>query len=34
VGPTTGQSGAPRLIRLWLNKAISFSIRFFLFPAL
>jgi hypothetical protein len=31
---TTGQSGAPRLSRLWLNKAISFSIRFLLFPAL
>ena len=31
---TTGQSGAPRLSRLWLNKAISFPIRFFLFPAL
>jgi hypothetical protein len=31
---TTGQSGAPRLSRLWLNKAISFSIQFFLFPAL
>jgi hypothetical protein len=31
---TTGQSGAPRLRRLWLNKAISFLIRFFLFPAL
>jgi hypothetical protein len=25
---TTGQSGAPRLTRLWLNKAISFPIRF------
>jgi hypothetical protein len=25
---------APRLSRLWLNKAISFPIRFFLFPAL
>ena len=31
---TTGQSGAPRLSRVWLNKAISFPIRFFLFPAL
>ena len=31
---TTGQSGAPRLSRLWLNNAISFPIRFFLFPAL
>ena len=31
---TTGQSGAPRLRRLWLNKAISFPIRFLLFPAL
>jgi hypothetical protein len=31
---TTGQSGAPRLSRLWLNKAISFPILFFLFPAL
>jgi hypothetical protein len=31
---TIGQSGAPRLSRLWLNKAISFPIRFFLFPAL
>jgi hypothetical protein len=31
---TTGQSSAPRLSRLWLNKAISFLIRFFLFPAL
>jgi hypothetical protein len=31
---TTGQSGAPRLSRLWLNKVISFPIRFFLFPAL
>jgi hypothetical protein len=31
---TTGQSGAPRLSRLWLNKAISFPIQFFLFPAL
>src|SRR6187455_1529389 len=31
---TTGQSGAPRLSRLWLNKAVSFPIRFFLFPAL
>jgi hypothetical protein len=31
---TTGQSGAPRLSTLWLNKAISFPIRFFLFPAL
>jgi hypothetical protein len=31
---TTGQSGAPRLSRLCLNKAISFPIRFFLFPAL
>ena len=31
---TTGQSGAPRLSRLRLNKAISFPIRFFLFPAL
>jgi hypothetical protein len=31
---TTGQSGAPRLSRLWLNKAISFPIRFFLFPTL
>jgi hypothetical protein len=31
---TTGQSGAPRLSRLWLNKTISFPIRFFLFPAL
>jgi hypothetical protein len=31
---TTGQSGAPKLRRLWLNKAISFPIRFFLFPAL
>jgi hypothetical protein len=31
---TTGQSGAPRLSRLWLSKAISFPIRFFLFPAL
>jgi hypothetical protein len=27
-------SGAPRLSRLWLNKAISFPIRFFLFPVL
>jgi hypothetical protein len=31
---TTGQSGAPRLSRVWLNNAISFPIRFFLFPAL
>jgi hypothetical protein len=31
---TTGQSGAPRLSRLWLNKVISFPIRFFLFPVL
>jgi hypothetical protein len=31
---TIGQSGAPRLSRLCLNKAISFPIRFFLFPAL
>jgi hypothetical protein len=31
---TTGQSGAPRHSRLWLSKAISFPIRFFLFPAL
>jgi hypothetical protein len=31
---TTGQSGAPRLSKLWLNLAISFPTRFFLFPAL
>jgi hypothetical protein len=31
---TTRQSGAPSLSRLWLNNAISFPIRFFLFPAL
>jgi hypothetical protein len=31
---TTGQSGAPRQSWLWLNKAISSSIRFLLFPAL
>jgi hypothetical protein len=31
---TTGQSGAPRQNWLWLNKAISFPIRFLLFPAL
>jgi hypothetical protein len=31
---TTGQSDAPRLSWLWLNKAISSPIRFLLFPAL
>jgi hypothetical protein len=31
---TTGQSGAPRPSWLWLNRAISFSIQSFLFPAL
>jgi hypothetical protein len=31
---TTGQSGAPRQRWLWLNKAISSSIRLLLFPAL
>jgi hypothetical protein len=31
---TTGQSGAPRLSRLWQNKVISFLIWFLLFPAL
>jgi hypothetical protein len=31
---TTGQSGAPRLNCLWLNKAISFPNRFLLFPVL
>jgi hypothetical protein len=31
---TTGQSGAPRMRRLWLNKSISSPIRFLLFPAL
>jgi hypothetical protein len=31
---TTGQSGAPRQSWLWLNKAISYPIRFLLFPAL
>jgi hypothetical protein len=31
---TTGQSGAPRLSKLWLNLIISFPTRFFLFPAL
>jgi hypothetical protein len=31
---TTGQSGAPRQSWLWLNKVISFPIRFLLFPAL
>jgi hypothetical protein len=31
---TTGQFGAPRLSRFWLNKAISFPIQSFLFPAL
>jgi hypothetical protein len=31
---TTGQSDAPRLSRLWQNKAISFLIWFLLFPAL